>query len=453
MFWHNIALAVTTISASLLIAPVAKADRVLYDLPPDGPRTLNGTKFDGPIFRFQTALSKSLKACGKNRAAARARPDGIYGAGTRNGIRALQDCEGFRNVISNGAITESLYEKLLPGEALPSSFDRAMTLTLHLEGTDFDEPEFNFCQSSPKGEISSPENSVRVKGRRKAGLFADLTTSEIVACFSNDRRSYLTWGPFGATAGHGAEVQRILFFIDQADKTLLNDAFGEATAKVLRSIISLRKRAVQARLCPIYLNEASTSALRAGFANLAKSDIARSIFIRVFLHPEMPAGRIGEYTAMYDRLGIEPSELDIAFFLDRAVHMGPRREDLVNLADQIRIDAGNGPLPSHAEIRRSIAQQIRPSNQRRDRLGRDVVYYVDSYIPDQLSRDEQEAWQERTSGLKASSAGLSDDWQPQIEDFQPIDISPTYTGNRTTPTAEELAACPGPIMSPRNPTR
>jgi len=54
--------------------------------------------------------------------------------------------------------------------------------------------------------------------------------------------------------------------------------------------------------------------------------------------------------------------------------------------------------------------------QKDDRLGRNVVYYVDGIGVNNLSQKEREVWRQRT-GRKASNCGLSDD-RKYNPDFQ-----------------------------------
>jgi len=90
---------------------------------------------------------------------------------------------------------------------------------LTYEATDYTRMEWNFCQSRP---VYNPANGNPV-------------------CFSNDPRSYLTWGPNGATAGGGREVQPIIQAVDATAPALINESFG-TEAGAVRRVLQMRDR-------------------------------------------------------------------------------------------------------------------------------------------------------------------------------------------------------------------
>jgi hypothetical protein len=67
-----------------------------------------------------------------------------------------------------------------------------------------------------------------------------------------------------------------------------------------------------------------------------------------------------------------------------------------------------GRASTSAERRRVIAHALVPKARAADRLGRDVVYFVDGIGESNLSKEEREAWRSRT-GRRASECGLSDE--------------------------------------------
>ena len=79
-----------------------------------------------------------------------------------------------------------------------------------------------------------------------------------------DRRSILTWGPFGATVGWGGEVQAILRRVDAGDPALLESAFGEAAASI-RALLDDRGVAHSA-----FEDPERRTAWKVGFARLGR---------------------------------------------------------------------------------------------------------------------------------------------------------------------------------------
>ena len=145
-----------------------------------------------------------------------------------------------------GALTQAYWQALV-GDPEPSVDDRARTLMLTYEATDYTDMEWNFCQSRP---LFNPAAGNRV-------------------CFSNDPRSYLTWGPNGATGGGGREVQLILQAVDAATPSLLDASFGGEAAAV-RRMFRMRDgdpaRSLETYLCGIWADSARRAAWTEGFA-------------------------------------------------------------------------------------------------------------------------------------------------------------------------------------------
>src|SRR5262249_15384864 len=120
--------------------------------------------------------------------------DGAYGKRTHGGIARLCDLADFRDLKVPesdphfGAISFSIWDRLMPAVSPPTIHERAFVISLSHEGTDYDHAEWNFGTS--------------------------------------DQESVLTWGPYGATVGHGGEVQAILRRVAGIDSRLVPEAFG-----------------------------------------------------------------------------------------------------------------------------------------------------------------------------------------------------------------------------------
>ena len=197
------------VALTLLAATPSRAD-ILY-------RFGQGVLFDGrfgPIAKAQARVNAALIACSKP---GTIEADGKFGQGTRTALVALAQCPAFAPKLAAdadaraGALTQAYWDALV-SEAAPSVDDRSRTLMLTYEATDYTRMEWNYCQSRPLYDPPA--------GRR--------------TCFSNDPRSYLTWGPNGATAGGGREVQLILQAVDAATPALIDEHFGSEANAVRR---------------------------------------------------------------------------------------------------------------------------------------------------------------------------------------------------------------------------
>jgi hypothetical protein len=166
--------------------------------------------------KFQANLQAVLTACGKADPVVVAKgeaPSGKIEASTRQGIQVALECEALISVpressAKDGVITEALWGAVMADERMPSLRDRVDALVLSFEGTDFDEtPEWNLCADNPKDQ-SDP---------KKPGF----------VCYNaSDPCSLLTWGPRGATAGSGREIQWVVWLTMKRDATLVQKAFG-----------------------------------------------------------------------------------------------------------------------------------------------------------------------------------------------------------------------------------
>lgn len=412
------------VAGALLLASQAVAessDPVLYRF--DG-----GVLFDGrygPIAAMQEAAREALERCGAPPAVvAGISVDGKFGAGTRRGLAALAKCPEFAGLspaAQAGDMTEGFWRKLMSREP-PSLDERARTLMLTFEATDYVSAEWNFCQSAP---VYNPQ----------AGN---------VVCYSNDPKSYITWGPNGATAGWGREVQAILGLIDKERPALLDAGFG-GEASAVRRVLTLKNdetRSLEAFLCGIWIEPGRRKAWKDGFASLGQDAAVRTIYDRLYRSANFDGGKITSFQSAYTASGLAPTEIDYAFFKDRAAHM-TIDGDAVRAAIA---GIGTTRVPP-SWVRRAIARQVRPPKQSIDRLGRDVAFYVDGLGIEELSSEERAAWQAR-GGLRASSFGLSDERRAPVFQSGPEIAAPAATG---TLTAGELAACPAAVLNSREP--
>jgi hypothetical protein len=91
-----------------------------------------------------------------------------------------------------GAISFEVWDRLMSSVSTPTVLERAFVISLSHEGTDYDRAEWILGTS--------------------------------------DQKSVLTWGPYGATVGHGREVQAVLRRVSETDDQLLAQVFGSEFA-------------------------------------------------------------------------------------------------------------------------------------------------------------------------------------------------------------------------------
>src|SRR5208282_2019683 len=103
------------------------------------------------------------------------------------------------------------------------------------------------------------------------------------------------------------------------------------------------------------------------------------------------------------------TEIDYAFFLDNSMHMSITPKRIANVLKALHsVESERGSPLTPADRRQVISLNLVPNQQKEDRLGRNVVYYIDGVKADHLSQTELDAWKQR-SGRRASGCGLSDE--------------------------------------------
>ncbi len=381
----------------------------------------------GKVAQLQAALKTALAQCRAPDANVIA--DGRFSPATAQAIRAVSLCPALRSKLPegsaafDGAITVSLWRALLPRVPLPDVAQRAQTLVLTYEATDYDDLEWNFCQSRPRWTPDDPTKP----------------------CYTNDPRSYITWGPRGATAGHGREVQWILWRVQRRDRRALTRAFGTEAAAV-RQLLTLNDDSARRLLCSVFADTLRRDAWTAGFANLGKVPLAREMYDLHYLSPASDGAKMAQLYRVWELLGLSPTAVDYGFFLDRATHSTPPAPEIA--ATRIREWLAAKSLPvAPAFARQAFAATFPTPNQAQDRLGRDVAFFLDNLGADQLSEAERTAWQRR-GRLRASDAGLFD--------FQPAPLltaTAAASGPAATNELNPAPACPPSVLQPQRPPR
>lgn len=410
------------------------AEQILYQY-----RTwsINGSKF-GPIALFQAQLKQKLADCGSSQTLT---PDGAFGPGTRKSIIAVTQCPdisaalGPESPARQGAITDVLWSLIVKEQAAPDVAKRAAALKLTFENTDYDQMQWNFCQNKPFYDPGNGQDT----------------------CFSNDRIAFITWGPHGATAGHGAEVQGILHLYLQDDdvgrEEIFNAAFGNE-AKSVKRLLGLKKDTrgtvdgpIEVYLCSIWTNRNRRELWREGFKKLGQQADIQDIYRKLYAAQNFDGGKVKRFYNAWRNsdYNLPVTELDHAFFIDRSAHMGISREALLNSLAKLKSSYDGSWPPAPAVVRRHVSNTVVPSNRKQDRLGRDVAYYVAAIPFDSLSSKEQKAWKLR-GARNAVDVGLSDNRLMGA-------YSPATSINLPKPNGQTSASetCSEAVLNPKSP--
>jgi hypothetical protein len=322
-------------------------------------RALRGSRF-GPLATFQERLSDALVDCGL----AELPIDGMFGHDTADALADLATCPGYEDLARSepGTLDLLAWEHLAPDVAPPDALERALVLTLTFEGTDFDRAEWN---------LGTP----------------------------GDEGSGLTWGPFGATAGWGAEVQRVLATVDGARPDLVDRAFG-TEKRTLRRLLDVQGCDAAGFLRPVFDAPERRRVWKDGFARLGAERVVRDAYVEVALSDDWLGGSLARlWTLLPDPA--EATEIDLAFFVDLAVHVSVT-DDRLARARHASKDAGT-PAERRQAIGRVFVADLGRWAEHRE--GRDGAYVIDGAA---LSSDEQAAF-DRFGRVRASDVGLSDD--------------------------------------------
>jgi hypothetical protein len=370
-------------------------------------------------------------------------------AGTARTIIELTSCEIARDLpegseARRGAITRDLWMLVAPDVPLPDLSDRVESLTLSFEATDFsDPPAWNFCQDNP----------VR-PDERAASVLAG------APCYNaTDPCSMLTWGPRGATAGQGAEIQWILWQLHLQSPALLSSAFGAEHADMLRFLTLRRPPAttcdgstpVDMFMCAVWVDPVRQARWNDALLQLGGSGLARKAYRAVYAALEFDGYKMQQYEDLWRRLGLQVSEADYAFFFDRATHIGspPERDAPSAAAMTSCLDAETGAASRNAAARRCLSLAHPHPSQPIDRLGRDVAYYLAAYPHDKLSERERHIWQHHIPIDALTQLDLSDarPVAPTLMTSQPApeQARPPGTGESVT---EAERSCPLRIRNP-----
>jgi hypothetical protein len=434
-------------AAGAAVAPAA-ADQVI----------LNANRYDvlagrySVFAKFQAALQRVLDDCGKPAPPVVRRgapPSGRIGRETRQGILRALECPALADVPADsparqGKLTEAVWRAAMGAEPLPTVRERADALVLSFEGTDFgDPPEWNLCQDN---KPSAPHQS----NRRAPGF----------RCYNaSDPCSLLTWGPRGATAGSGREIQLAVWMTWKEDPALVEKAFG-AEAGRLQRFFRLRgdggrtchvATPLKRFLCAIWMNPARSRRWEAALVKLGHEPRVREAYAKLYAFADFDGDKLRAFFELWRRLGLAPNEVDYAFFLDRITHLGgPPRGDAAAEALETCMDREYRAISRNARVRRCLARLQPHATQPGLRLARDVAYYLDAYPEGALSAKEIETWGGYVPLSAIDTLGLSEARSVAIGEALPLASlgADVPRADSSQLARDEIGACPAAVLSP-----
>lgn len=434
-------------SGHLQFSTVAQAkDAVILD-PTTHPIRIGTTS---KFAQFQAELKRRLQQCNTEATSVRRDAHGTLGPGTAQAIREALTCKSFRGVPRNspaqrGALTVSIWEAVMAPEPLPALDDVVEALTLSFEATDFsDRPEWNFCQDTLTSSDTPAEEAAR------GGKCYNVT----------DPCSMLTWGPRGATAGRGGEIRWILRKVWRTEPSLIIKAFGSEFENVQRFLRLKGPPAdrcdgttpLEHFMCAVWIDPRRRRAWEEGLVELGRSSLVRSAYRQIYAGHNFDGYKLRDYYRLWHSVGIAPSEIDYAFFFDRATHIGGppplEQSEIANL--RTCIERQTAAKTAHAAARRCLSLQRPHPEQPADRLGRDVAYYLDSFPRRALTKKELETWDTHIPLVAGTNFGLSDE---RHHPFKPIlpsssDVRDALPLEDTSLLTKQERACPRSIRSP-----
>jgi len=447
----------STLPAALLLgmvngaAPMAAADAVV----------LNANRHDVLAGRysvfagFQANLQRVLDDCGKPAPAVvprGAQASGRIGRETRQGIQRALGCEALKQVPASspareGVLTEAVWRAVMAAEPLPTVRDRADALVLAFEATDFgDPPEWNLCQDNKR---SAPRQSNR-------------SAHDFVCYNMSDPCSLLTWGPRGATAGSGREIQFTLWMVWKENPALVEKAFGSEAGNLQRffRLEGAGNRGCRGEtpikrfLCAIWMDPARSRHWEDAFVELGHVTLVREAYARLYALREFDGEKLRAFFELWQQLGLTANEVDYAFFLDRITQLGGPPEagggvTVETLKACMREE--HRAISIHGAARRCLARQQPHETQPESRLARDVAYYLDAYPQGALSEKEIKTWASYVPLSAIHTFGLSEERPAaRSEDALPLAfLGPDLPQARSSDLAPiDLTACPATVLSP-----
>jgi hypothetical protein len=203
-------------------------------------------------------------------------------------------------------------------------------------------------------------------------------------------------------------------------------------------------------MCALWIDPVRRQIWDDALVELGHSRMVRETYAKIYALDEFDGGKLLAFIALWKELGLTPSEVDYAFFLDRATHLGGPP-----VADQV------GPLRAcareqtksvfaNAAARRCLAKLQPHDTQPEYRLGRDVAFYLDAYPEGALSEKEIAAWAGYVPLSAVHNFGLSETTPAQIPRAASLSsLGPDLPKPDSTHiTKGERQACPASVLAP-----
>ena len=385
----------------------------------------------GFIGALQQALNHELKSCPPNLRTTIA-VDGVFGQSTRSMLDLLGRCKGNMQLINGSAITHAAVSELFPRDKIPTTVDRALMLNFTLSGTDYDCMQWH-VSSCPRKSANYYRSAIRLG-----------------QCSDREAPGYsFSWGPFGATGSspgasaeplsrRPSEATELLRILSRKDSDRLYQIFADANADGLRDILQYRVSGPHESIEPleelyqsVCEDEGQRNAWKTAFKNLGKEQFVREAYDDyAFSRAWLLAGLKKRY-AIYDDVGLEPTEVDFAFVLDRTVSRGYAvHNGKGNCRIQDRYwdlyDLFSGAVTDNALMRYAFVMCAQDSDPSLDRSARDLVFLRKAFGPSSTlerkatDRERGRAFMEKYrqavgkykssfGSLTAETAGLRDD--------------------------------------------
>jgi hypothetical protein len=186
---------------------------------------------------------------------------------------------------------------------------------------------------------------------------------------------------------------------------------------------------------------------------LGRDPSVREAYARLYAMREFDGDKLRGFFELWQRLGLTPSEVDYAFFLDRITHLGgPLDQGGATAVERLRacMRQEGTAISANGAGRRCLARNQPHETQPAYRLGRDVAYYLEAYPQGALSQAEIEAWASYVPLSAIHTFGLSDATPVFTEDAVALD---SLGSDLPLPDSADLAGidlgtCPKTVISP-----
>lgn len=348
-----------------------------------GSRLIQDSKW-GMVGALQKAINDWAGECGVEPV----ERDGRFGPATAAAAQQVALCKGVE--LADAAVLTGRAFEAIVGAPAPGALERARILTHTLEGMDYDRLDWNICSNREK-----------------------------------DRASVLTWGPYGKTLGWGGEMLGVLKRVDRRRVLAVFEAEGARGGEALLGLKTKQElkvqsqhrypgaRALMERICAA---PGQKGAWQRAFERLGADPAVRRAY------QEVAWGDEAWFRYVVERLnrawrdaGLEPTEVDHAFFVDRSIHMGWGNIRFAAVEQALaRAKAADPAGFSSAKARFAVAAAVAPKARPEDRVARDAIFLVDA-AEELGGLPAKGAWPAnwralwlRRSGLSAADLGLSD---------------------------------------------